>query len=485
MPLYSWSTRRLKNPPFTLPHQAGRRDVVSNRLTIVAELRRVLIEPGCSLEAEERKSSPWTPYDIVERTPLSSEVRPMSDRSYDVVVYGATGFVGRLVVQYFAASPSASRLRWAIAGRDKARLEAVRNGAGPGAQMAAVLIADARDGNAVDALVRQSRIVLNTAGPFALHGDLIVGACVRRGTHYVDIAGETPWIRRQIQCHHETAMKNWTRIVPSCGFDSVPSDLGAYLMVRDIQQKLESNCRSVAAYFRMYGGINGGTIASGMQGYETGELVSRTGAFSLNPTGSFTDAEERAASDVQHSRYDREIEAWVGPFFMAPVNTRIVRRSAALYAEFGQSYGGAFSYHEYLKYEPPFGWLKSWTVTKGMALFEAILDRPRARAVLKRVLPRPGEGPSEKAIRDGWFKCELVASAENGQRVRGLIAHDGDPSNSATTQFVSEAALSLSLDGDRLPGGASRGGVLTPATALGEPYVARIRDAGTCVEIGI
>jgi short subunit dehydrogenase-like uncharacterized protein len=409
----------------------------------------------------------------------------MSDRNYDVVVYGATGFVGRLVVQYFAASPNASRLRWAIGGRDKARLEAVRNGAGPGAQMAGMLIADGRDASAVDTLVGQSRIVLNTAGPFALYGDLIVDACVRCGTHYVDIAGETPWIRRQIQRHHETAMKNQTRIVPSCGFDSVPSDVGAYLMVRHIQEKLQSNCTRVAAYFRMYGGINGGTIATGMQGYETGELVSRTSAFSLNPKGSFTDAEERAASDVQHSRYDQEIEAWVGPFFVAPINTRIVRRSAALYTGFGQSYGGAFNYQEYLKYEPPFGWLKSWTVTKGMALFEAILDRPRARSVLKRVLPKPGEGPSEKTIRNGWFKCELLGSAENGQRVRGLIAHDGDPSNSATTQFVSEAALSLSLDGDRLPGGPSRGGVLTPATALGEPYVARIRDAGTRVEIGI
>jgi short subunit dehydrogenase-like uncharacterized protein len=333
--------------------------------------------------------------------------------------------------------------------------------------------------------VSQSRVVLNTAGPFALYGDLIVEACARHGTHYVDIAGETHWIRRQIDRHHETAVRNRTRIVPSCGFDSVPSDLGACLMARCIQEKLAWNCRQVTAYFRAYGGINGGTIASGMHGYETGELAWRAGPFFLNPKGSFTDAQERAAGDVQRSRYDPEIEAWVGPFFMAPINTRIVRRSAALYSEFGRPYGDEFSYQEFLKYEPPFGRLQAGVGTSGMALLEAILDRPRARTLLKRVLPKPGEGPSAKSIRNGWFKCELLGIAENGQRVRGLIAHSGDPSNSATTQFVSEAALLLALDGDKLPGGALRGGVLTPATALGEPYVARLRAAGTRVEIGL
>jgi short subunit dehydrogenase-like uncharacterized protein len=221
-----------------------------------------------------------------------------------------------------------------------------------------------------------------------------------------------------------------------------------------------------------------------MHGYETGELASGAGPFCLNPEGSFTDAQERAAGDVQNARFDPAIGAWVGPFLMAPINTRIVRRSAALHAGLGQSYGDAFSYQEYLKHEPPFGRLRAGIASGGTALLESVLRRRRARSLLRLVLPRPGEGPSEKAIRNGWFKCELLGIAENGQHARGVIAHSGDPSNSATTQFVSEAALSLALDGDQLPGGTARGGVLTPATALGAPYIARIKAAGTSVEIG-
>jgi short subunit dehydrogenase-like uncharacterized protein len=409
----------------------------------------------------------------------------MSQRPFDVVAYGATGFVGRLVVRYFATSPAASSLRWALGGRDRSRLEAVRNSAGSAAQKASILVADSRDASAVDALVSQSRIVLNTAGPFAMYGDLIVDACVRHGTHYVDINGETPWIRRLIDRHHATAAKNGTRIVPSCGFDSVPSDLGTCLMVQHIQQKSQSQCTRVTACFRMYGGFNGGTVASWLHGHETGELASRTSPFGLNPDGSFTETQQRAASDIQRARYDPEIDAWVGPFFMAPMNTRIVRRSAGLFGEFGQPYGNAFSYQEYLKYEPPFGRLKAEIVTRGLALFEAALGRPRLRSFLKRFLPKPGEGPSETTIQKGWFRCELLGITQDGHRARGLIAHLGDPSNSATTEFVSEAALTLALDSDKLPGGSARGGVLTPATALGDPFVARIMAAGTRVEIGM
>jgi short subunit dehydrogenase-like uncharacterized protein len=334
-------------------------------------------------------------------------------------------------------------------------------------------------------LVGQSRIVLNTAGPFALYGDLIVDACVRHGTHYVDITGETPWIRRLIDRHHATAAKDGTRIVPSCGFDSVPSDLGAYLMVRHIQEKLQSQCAGLTAYFAMHGGFNGGTVATMLQGYATGELIAHTSPFVLNPEGTFTEAEQGAAGDVARPRYDPAIDAWVGPFFMGPINTRIVRRSVGLSSALGQPYGSAFSYQEYLRYEPPFARLKAAMMAGSTAVFEVALGRPRLRSLLKRLLPKPGEGPSETTIRNGWFRCDLLGMTEHGRRVRGLIAHSGDPSNSATTEFVAEAALSLALDGDRLPGGRARGGVLTPATALGEPLAARIRAAGTRVEIGL
>ena len=135
---------------------------------------------------------------------------PLADRSYDIVVFGATGFVGGMVARYLAASPAAAGLRWALGGRDESKLQSVRNEAGTGAKRAGILLADSRNVASVDALVSQTRIVLNTAGPFALYGDPIVDACARHGTHYVDITGETPWIRRVIDRHHETAVRNGT-----------------------------------------------------------------------------------------------------------------------------------------------------------------------------------------------------------------------------------------------------------------------------------
>lgn len=408
----------------------------------------------------------------------------MADRRYDIVVFGATGFVGGMVARYLAASPATAGLRWALGGRDESKLQSVRDSTGAGAKGAGILVADSRNIAAVDALVSQTRIILNTAGPFALYGDPIVDACARHGTHYVDITGETPWIRRVIDRHHETAARNGTRIVPSCGFDSVPSDLGAHLIVRHIQKELGSQCISVTAYYRMYGGFNGGTIASRMHSHESGELASRMSPFALNPSGTYTDAQEREAADAVRSCFDPEADAWVGPFFMAAMNTRTVRRSAALFDSYGEPYGSSFRYQEYLKYGPPLARVKAGLVTGALALYETALDRPRVRTLLKRIQPKPGEGPSEKTIKTGWFKCELLGIAEDGRRVRGLIAHTGDPSNHATTEFVAESALALALDAERLPGAPARGGVLTPSTALGDVLVARLKAAGTRIEIG-
>ncbi len=176
-------------------------------------------------------------------------------RKYDLVLYGASGFTGRQMVEYCRRTAPAG-LRWAIAGRNRAKLEAIN------ATGVDVLIADSQDSAALDSIAASTRVVATTAGPFSLYGSELVTACVRRRTHYCDITGETPWIRNLIDRHHANAAANGTRIVPTCGFDSIPSDFGAWLTAKHIREDLHSKCVSMAAYFKLGGGINGGTLAS-------------------------------------------------------------------------------------------------------------------------------------------------------------------------------------------------------------------------------
>ncbi len=408
----------------------------------------------------------------------------MTDRPYDVVLYGASGFTGKQAAQYFAQHVPRGALCWAIAGRNREKLEAVKAALGAAAEGIDVLIADSRDQDAVSALVAGTRVLLNTAGPFALYGDAIVAACVRSRTHYVDISGETPWIRSLIERYHAQAAAEGTRIIPCCGFDSVPSDLGTYLVVRYLQATLGVPCRQMKAYFQLYGGFNGGTLASVFNLYDSGQSDQLQDPFLLTPGIEHSEEEKARHQDPVLPFYDAEIDSWAGPFFMGPVNTRVVRRSQALFEQWRQSYGPEFSYQEYLKFEPPLAMVKATGVTAALALLQGIMPLSPARQVLKMLLPQPGSGPSERTLENGWFRCELIGQADDGRRVRGLIADQGDPGNRATVKFLCESALCLALNADELPGGPRRGGLLTPATGLGERLAQRLRATGMRIEIG-
>ena len=385
-------------------------------------------------------------------------------RDYDVVLYGAGGFTGRQTVEYFArhAPPG---FRWAIAGRNRQKLEAVRLQIGAPARSDDVLVADSHVQGSVDAIASRTRVLLSTAGPFALYGTPVVDACVRFGTHYVDITGEIVWVRELIARYHERAAADGTRIIPCCGFDSVPSDLGALLVARHMQEVHGVPCSEARAYVQMAGGLNGGTVATLMHMIETGHV-------------------ERGR-DVPAPRFDADIGAWTGPFVMAPTNAWIVRRSADLHAQWREPYGREFVYREVAKYGPPLARAKAIAVTAGFALLFAGLRWPPTRRVIEPLLPKPGTGPSVRTMDEGWFTCELLGWSESGQRVRGLIKHQGDPGNRATVRFVCESALCLALDADALPGGRERGGVLTPATGLGRALAARLRRAGVTIEVPV
>jgi short subunit dehydrogenase-like uncharacterized protein len=304
----------------------------------------------------------------------------MQERDYDVVLYGASGFTGQQTVAYFAQH--APPIRWAIAGRNQAKLETVKAQLGEAAKKADVLIADSKDQAAIDAMVARTRVLLTTAGPFALYGTGIVDACVRFKTHYVDITGETVWVKELIDRYHQQSAADGTRIVPFCGFDSVPSDLGTYLVVRYMQREMGVACKQVKAYFQMAGGVNGGTLATAFNMAESGQTAQARQPFLLNPPGEHSADALRQNQDPSAPHYDQDLGAWVSPFIMGPINTRVVRRSNALFAQWQEAYGADFTYQEYMKFDGALGWMPAVGLTTGAALFEVALQTP-LRPLLK------------------------------------------------------------------------------------------------------
>ncbi|MCF8210686.1 MAG: saccharopine dehydrogenase NADP-binding domain-containing protein [Rhodoferax sp.] len=399
-------------------------------------------------------------------------------RKYDVVLYGASGFVGRQTVAYFARHPQvkALGLKWALGGRSADKLAGVRRDCG--APDVGLLVADADDAQAIDALARSARVVLSTAGPFALYGSELVAACVRHGTHYVDITGETPWVKGLIEQHHDQARRDGTRIIPLCGFDSIPSDLSAYLANQALAEQLGQTCTRVKAAFSIRGGFNGGTLASMFNMLSSGQAQRVADLFLLNPAG------QRPESGVVHAdpvgpRHDPDFAAWLGPFFMGPINTRVVRRSAALLG-----YAPDFSYQEYLRLGAgPVAAVAATALSAGSLVSQAALQWSAVRKLAEKLAPAPGAGPSESSMDGGSFRCEWIGHGDAGGVVRGVISDRGDPGNRATTKLVCESALALVLQIDALPGGPTHGGVLTPASGLGDVLVQRLRVAGMTLRV--
>ncbi len=395
----------------------------------------------------------------------------MSD--FDVILYGATGFTGRQTARYFAAHAPAG-LRWAVAGRDRGKLDQIGGDTGAGG----VVVADAGDPAAIDAMASRTRVLLTTAGPFMKYGSAVVDACVRHQVDYVDITGEVPWVREQIDRHHATAAARGTRIVPFCGFDSIPSDLGTLMVVDELRRRGQAT-RQVSASYKVSGGLNGGTLDSALTMAERRTRGAGDPVL-LNPDDRRTDAERARVRELRRPEWDPVREAWLAPFMMSMINTRVVRRSAALAADWGQPYGPEFTYAEAMETSKR---RSAWTVTAGLGLFAAAARRPLGRRLVRRFGPRPGAGPSESAMDRGFFRVRLLAEGERGDRLMATLEFDGDPGNRFTATALCESALMLATARDQLPGGPGRGGVLTPATALGLPLLDRLRARGLRVEL--
>jgi short subunit dehydrogenase-like uncharacterized protein len=391
----------------------------------------------------------------------------------DIVVFGATGFTGRKAVRYLSTNAPPG-LRWGIAARDPQRLRDVEAGDVPR------FVVDVHDPAAVRDVVAHTRVALSFVGPYALHGDVLVDACAEHGTDYVDITGETTWVRRVIDRLHGQATERGTRIVPFCGFDSVPSDLGTWMMVDHVRRTWNVGTREVFAAFRARGGVSGGTIASGLEMMASG----RGNDPRLLDPDELRTAERRAqATDFRHVTWSAELGRWLTPFVMGPYNTRVVRRSAALAELAGAAYGHPFRYQEAMETRSR---VRATGMAAGSWAADRLLRSATVRSLAKRLLRRPGEGPSDEAIGRGFYHVRLRAIAEDGREMWGHFGHRSDPGYGSTITMACEAALTLVLvERAALPGGASRGGVLTPAFALGGPYLRRLRAAGIEARAGV
>ena len=386
-------------------------------------------------------------------------------KDIDIIIYGATGFTGKLCVKYFQSLDTT--VTWAMAGRNLIKLEKV---AKENQTNVEILIADSDDEKALDNLTSRARVILSTTGPFHRYGSKLVASCIKNHTHYVDITGENFWVKGLIEKHHQEASAKGIRIIPSCGFDSIPSDLGTFFAAKALSQPI----KRIESFHSYQGGASGGTLETM---FSMGELDlgdDLTDPFLLNPDDSYSNKQKQLSSDRVGIAKKPEINAWSGPFIMATANTRVVRRTEALLALRQESYGADFTYQEYAFHKSWFSAVKSLVLT-GLSVL--VLLSPLKRLV-KPFLPKPGEGPSESVQENGWFDCKYIVETEEGTKKVFNMSGKGDPGYKVTSKLVSECALCLIEDLERLPGGPEYGGVLTSAAGLGSPLITRLKKAG-------
>jgi short subunit dehydrogenase-like uncharacterized protein len=399
-------------------------------------------------------------------------------RELDLVVYGATGFVGTLIAEHLAAhAPEGTRI--GLAGRSAAKLEALRNRLGVSWPL---LTADAGSVADVERLAASAHVVLTTVGPYARYGGALVRACAAAGTDYVDLTGEVVFARASIDENDELARSTGARIVHSCGFDSVPSDIGVHVLHEKVAADGAGDLTDTTLVVTsLRGGFSGGTIDSMRQVLDTlrrDRALRRIAAspYSLSPSRADEPDLGRQEDMVTlpGPHVDPSLRGTLGPFFMASYNTRVVRRSNALR---NWAYGRRFRYREVMSVgTSPLSPLLATGTKAAVGAFLAGMSLPPTRFVLDRLLPKPGTGPDERTRRTGHFTMDLFTTTTTGARYTARFRAKGDPGYAATSVMIAEAGLALVLDRDALP--PSPGGVLTPATGLGNALVTRLRAAG-------
>jgi short subunit dehydrogenase-like uncharacterized protein len=407
---------------------------------------------------------------------------PDGDREFDLILFGASSYVGKLTAAYLAGN-APEGFRVALAGRSAAKLEKVRASLpGPSGEWP-IMLADSSEPESLAAMAGATRVVVTTVGPYARYGLPLVLACAEAGTDYADLTGEPLFMRQSIDEADGIAKESGARIVHSCGFDSIPSDLGVFALHEAAAEAGAGDLGETTLIVKaMKGGFSGGTIDSmkvQIDRSKSDPEARRLAAdpYALSPDRA-ADPDGRSERDPMGISRDPETGAFLAPFVMAVVNTRVVRRSNAL---MDWAYGKGLRYREVMEAGGgPLGAAKAGAVVGGLGGLVAGLSFPPTRLVLDRLLPDPGEGPSEESREKGFFRMEITTTTSSGRRFRCRIGASGDPGYKATAVMLGEAGLCLAGDTDVTP---QVGGVLTPATAMGSALTDRLRAAGHIYEV--
>ena len=393
----------------------------------------------------------------------------MQQKNFDLIIWGATGFTGQLVVEYLWKEYGKSDLKWAIAGRDSKKLEQVISKFGM--QGIPFLIADSFDLPSLKELASQTKVICSTVGPYSMYGDALVKACVEESCNYCDLTGEVPWMRKTIDQYHHEAIARKIKIVHSCGFDSIPSDLGVLEVQRTFFEKHGYYAGNVFTRIAtLKGELSGGTYSS-MSNLITEARTDKSiqkilsNTFALNPDPGYQGAEQ---SDLKSVKKDKITGLWICPFIMSGINTKIVRRSHAL---MNFPYGHKFIYKEALMCGKGFtGWVKANAILLALGLFLAAKPGSFLKKIIDWKMPKPGEGPNEKSRNEGYFKFLIFAQGHNEDESIIAVRGDKDPGYGSTSRMLAESAICLAL-GAQLP---QVFGVLTPSVAMGKELLNRL-----------
>ena len=408
----------------------------------------------------------------------------MKNIAYQLVVMGATGFTGRLVVEYIIKNYGIKndKFTWAIAGRNKKKLEDLRlsyKDLHPDYNQIHIFVVDSTDSLSLDAMTSISGLILSTVGPYIKYGIPLVESCVKNSTHYCDLTGETPFIRESIDLFDQKAKENNCRIIHSCGFDSIPSDIGVLLLQMHSVERFKSPCDEITLYVKsMRGGFSGGTVDSmiNISRYMNQDSKYKSilkSPFALNPKEYLKN--DTYQPNLKSVKWSDNIQRWICPFIMAEINTKIVRRSNAI---MNNKYGYDFRYSEVYTHKKVSNALIMYI---GLIIIQLFIKfRPLLWILRKLGLPKPGEGPSKKQREDGFFQLNLFGSIKKTKKISLNIIGDSDPGYSATAKMITEAALSILLDEEKIP---KAYGVLTPAAGIGCNIVNRLEDKGICFNL--
>ena len=384
-------------------------------------------------------------------------------REFDIIIWGASGFTGRLVAEYLFQNYNKDELNWAIAGRDIYKLNKIRDQYLD--QNIPIITADSFEEVSLVKMTERTKVICTTVGPYAKYGSQLVKSCVKSKTHYCDLAGEAQWIRKMIDTYHEAAIDNQIKIVNSCGFDSVPSDLGVYYIHKNLSKKnLSIKMRVTGAK----GTYSGGTYAS-MQNIIKEASKDRevrnslTNPYGLNPKGQQGGLDKR---DLRSVKYDKKIKSWISPFLMAGINTRIVRRSNAL-SNF--SYGKKFQYDEAVMTGKGLKGRLNGIILSIPLIFLAAKPGSFINKIFNIISPKPGQGPNKKERENGYFSFRFFVFDLEGSESIFKVTGDKDPGYGSTSKMLAESAVCLAKD--KLD---DKYGILTPSYAMGNNILNRL-----------